>query len=281
MFQKFDSIRHDFFLSFLRYNNAEIIPFRWLFRVAFQRANVSKQSSPFFHSPDVITPALFLPEESQGTSFPFDPDRIRSPITRFPMLIFRPWRRKEVPEEPKVLCRRYRREIALWGLARALINDACPSPFPPHCSIIPSSFHRDESFVTTPPSRNFPYRGRGVVFISARITWKFTQFPTSGNSWIDKNGYSMAARDSGGEKERVVREKLINSKLLKKINGVTCFIYVSSNEERNDTRSWSFDENNTTRLICISRVNAYTHTHTSFPGCCVEEGGRRSRTTTR
>lgn len=102
---------------------------------------------------------------------------------------------------------------------------------------------------------------------------------TSGNSWIDKNGYSMAARDSGGEKERVVREKLINSKLLKKINGVTCFIYVSSNEERNDTRSWSFDENNTTRLICISRVNAYTHT--SFPGCCVEEGGRRSRTTTR
>lgn len=47
----------------------------------------------------------------------------------------------------------------------------------------------------------------------------------------------MAARDSGGEKERVVREKLINSKLLKKINGVMCFIYVSSNEERNDTRS--------------------------------------------
>lgn len=274
MFQKFDSIRHDFFLSFLRYNNAEIIPFRWLFRVAFQRANVSKQSSPFFHSPDVITPALFLPEESQGTSFPFDPDRIRSPITRFPMLIFRPWRRKEVPEEPKVLCRRYRREIALWGLARALINDACPSPFPPHCSIIPSSFHRDESLVTTPPSRNFPYRGRGVVFISARITWKFTQILVEirGSIKMDTRWLLviLVAR---------VREKLINSKLLKKINGVTCFIYVSSNEERNDTRSWSFDENNTTRLICISRVNAYTHT--SFPGCCVEEGGRRSRTTTR
>lgn len=96
---------------------------------------------------------------------------------------------------------------------------------------------------------------------------------TSGNSWIDKNGYSMTTRDSGGEKERVVREKLINSKLLKKINGVTCFIYVSSNEERNDTRSWSFDSSNLhftgerihthqfPRLLCRGRREAVTDDH--------------------
>lgn len=126
---------------------------RCLFRC---RASISKQSSPFFFLlPRCNYTGSLSSEESQGTLFPFDPDRIRSPITRFPMLIFRPWRRKEEgPEEPKVLWkrRRYRLgEIALWGLARALINDSWPSPFlpPPHCSTIPPSFHCDESLVTT------------------------------------------------------------------------------------------------------------------------------------
>lgn len=106
-FQKFDSRRRSLPLPD---NNAEIIPFRSLC-VAFQRlkrASISKQS-PSSSSSFILPPprcnytGSLSPKRITATSFPFDPDRVPSPITRFPMLIFRPWRRKEVPQQPKLL----------------------------------------------------------------------------------------------------------------------------------------------------------------------------------
>lgn len=57
LFQKFDSTRHDFFISFLHDNNAEKISMP--LSVSREYLETVLPLFFFFYSPDVITPALF------------------------------------------------------------------------------------------------------------------------------------------------------------------------------------------------------------------------------
>ena len=228
----------------------------------------------FFHSLDVITPALFLPEESQGTSFPFDPDRIRSPITRFPMLIFRRWRRKEVPEEPKVSLQEIQtdeRSPFEDSLAELWSTTSWP--------LLPSLFHHP-FFISL---RRIACHDT----ILAKLSLKRCRFYFHSN-YLEIHNFQLVEICGSIKMDTRMSCSLWwfwwreIKQFLKKINeNYVLKLRLIYNKERNDTHSWSFDENNTTRLICISRVNAYTHIYKHTPVSPVvvsrKEGGGHGR----